>query len=186
MSITKPTSKTPKQKKHSSTPRFNPHLWHVHIGFTAAVLIIGAWVCLGILSGIFLLYAGKQIPGIVKIDARTIEIEMRGVSYDKGGSPPFNPGDGMEYLIVNISVQNHTNQVFNLAPVLQTRVTDQNGTVYTMAPAMLTQPLDAGPVNPGAERTGQLSYIVPDNSQKLVFHFDAASPQKVTAQFPVR
>ena len=179
------THRTKKPKTHPQ--RLGIHAWHIRVHFSLAAAVIGLWICLGILTGLFLLYAGKQVLHPARnTEPNYVEFDMQGISYDTKGSEPFLPGTGRQFLIVKVKVENYTSETFNLAPVIQSHITDEHGKRYDMSPDPVESPLVAGPVKAGQTQTGELTYSVPVAAQHLYFHFDADAPQAIHANYQIR
>ena len=124
--------------------------------------IVGA-AFLAIITGILIVWIVRQhaIPSVSVVSP---------VSYSNG-SESYQPGTSRKYVIIEIEVKNPTTRAFNFAPVVQTYLTDDKGNRYDMAPAELSNPLAAGVILPGETKRGQLSYNVPVDVTKFVFHF---------------
>lgn len=181
--------KNPKKKLSNkrlgvSYPRQKPHTWHTEVHFPVAAVVIGFWALLGIFTGVFVyLYAGHGAtqPYSVSVNGKDgfVTAEVQKVSFDTKGSEPFYVPAGQKFAILTIELENYTDTVFNLAPVVQTAVIDETGKRYGMSPAVLSDPIVAGPLKPNATVEGQVSYLVPANAKHLTFAFDAESPQSV-------
>lgn len=132
------------------------------IRYGQAFLWIGLAVLLALMSaGIALRSMHPIIPRVSVVSPLT---------YNEGGEV-YIAGTDRHYAVVEIEVKNPTTKLFNLAPVLQTYLTDENGTRYEMAPVELENPIVAGVIQPGETRKGQLSFNVPKDVSVFYFHF---------------
>ncbi len=129
-----------------------------------------------------LLAALTAFAVIGSITASTVSVSIdRPVQYTNG-EDPFLPGTNRRFVIITLHVTNRTKDIVHFAPVLQTHLTDKNGTRYDMAPAHAQNPIKAGEIAPGETRSGQLSYNVAQDAENLVFHFypsDAAKEIRI-------
>jgi hypothetical protein len=107
-------------------------------------------------------------------------LEVTKLQIDPTGAPPFVPGNGNEYYVLGLRIKNLSAKPMQLAPVVQTYLRDQSGTSYQLAPAALENPFAAGPLAPGEERAGQLSYDVQKTATDMRFLFDTGLPDVPT------
>jgi hypothetical protein len=104
------------------------------------------------------------------------ELTVTMVRHDAVGTPPFVPGTGYEYYIVDLRIKNTSTMPLQIAPVVQTYLRDAGGNTYNMAPAPMERPYNAGPLAPGEERAGQISFNVLQNAIRPQFIFDTDQP----------
>jgi hypothetical protein len=150
-----------------------PTAEHDYIKRHWAFLLIGTWVLLGILTGFVALRAHREA------EKQSMVVKVIHTTYDKHGQEPFVPGTSYQFVIIDVKVSNNTSDMFNLAPVVQSYITDEQGTKYNMAPAIISRPLAAGRLANGVSTNGTLSYVVPLGVKHLTFHFVADSPQHI-------
>ncbi len=147
----------------------------------AVVGLVMSALFIGIVTGAFILtfWPGRTSPAPT-ITKPSYELKVNSLRTDDQGDQIYRPGAGYRYYIVDITFTNAQNQALALAPVVQTYLEDSAGTKYEMAPAPLTNPFAAGPLEPGASRQGELSYEVPISAQNLQFVFDPGNGLKRT------
>lgn len=124
---------------------------------------IGGAIVLALISAGVALY-------FIRSSARPVLTVVSSVSYSNGDEN-YQPGAGRKYAIVDVEVKNPSSLPFDFAPVVQSYLTDEAGNKYYMAPTELKNPIEAGPIQPGETRRGQLSYNVSTKVQSLQFHF---------------
>jgi hypothetical protein len=169
----KTTRKSELKLKSYHIPKFSSHA-HIHTHW--AMLIMVVWVLIGAVTG------GALVRAHYQRTHNTVTVKVTNTSYDKKGKQPFLPGTGYQFVIVDVAIANNTDQTFNLAPVIQSYLTDEQGNTYQMAPALLDHPLAAGRLADNVSTTGTLSYVVPQNVSRLTFHFNADTPQHIRYQ----
>lgn len=150
---------------------------HSVVGWT----MVGMWATLGLLIGVA--YNQSWINGHRQSSVAVspgVEIGITNPRVDSVGEEPYKAPPGFKFAIVTISVTNSSNVVFNFAPVVQTSVSDSSGQKFAMSPALLKSPVEAGPLEPGQSRSGEVSYLVPSGATSLTYIFD--DPQTHTHQ----
>jgi hypothetical protein len=187
MTISKHTKK--KLSVRRAQKLANPLGRHTHVRLPIAVVVIGAWTLIGIFTGIFVfLYANSEsIPhDQVAVARNPVTFDVQEVRFDVTGAEPFTAPSDQEFVILQVEVKNSTDSIFNLAPVVQTSVTDDSGAHYSMSPAVLDSPLQAGPIDPHGSAKGTLSYLVPKLAKHLVLTFNADAPQPVHTTYTIK
>jgi len=104
-------------------------------------------------------------------------LEITKVQIDPQGSPPFLPGTGYEYYDLTLKIKNVSRTVLQVAPVVQMYLRDKMGTNYELAPAPLLNPFEAGPLQVGEERSGEVSFDVPKSASGMSFVFGTGRPE---------
>lgn len=93
-------------------------------------------------------------------------------SVRRGEPGLLSPGAGNEYLIVNITVANNTNEVQLVSSLLNFSVQNPEGQEHSQSFATgIETPLD-GDVPANGELTGEIGYEVPEGSTGLVLTFE--------------
>lgn len=133
--------------------------------------MMAVWVVVGILVGVFVINHGKKTELDTRASAEAAQVEVTNVRYDSVGTEPYLAPPDLKFAIVDLKVKNSSPDIFHFAPVLQTKVIDEAGQEWPMAPATQENPINAGPVSVGTEITGTVSYLVPIDSQTLKFVF---------------
>lgn len=85
------------------------------------------------------------------------------------GTPPFTAPAGKQYLLIDLTVKNHSDKPIQILPTSDTYVKDQAGNVSYVTPSALENPFRAGELSPGEQIKGQLSYLVPKAGTKKFF-----------------
>lgn len=140
----------------------------VHKGISITAILL--WVLLAVAS-IYAIASYIDSRHVIKINQDGINIVVDSVSFDDVGSYPFTSPKGEKFVIVHIDVTNNSGRVFNFAPVVQTYMVDSEGKRYYMSPAVLKDPIAAGPMSNGSRLSGSLSYLVPVNASNLTLQF---------------
>ena len=161
-------TKTAKSHRHKRKPVAHHHR-QVHHSFGILMTVI--WIVVIVCSAVFA-YRYFTNHRAITIDRNGIVMKVSRVQYTDIGTPPFDAPPGWKYVIVDVTVTNHRTSVFNFAPVIQTHIVGGSGQQYGMSPAILKNPIAAGPMQPGSSLSGSLSYLVPITSQNNSFEFN--------------
>ncbi len=168
--------------KKTTRARLNHTPLHrLHHG--AAWMIVGAWAVVGILTGVFLINRGTLSQFGSKASFGKASLRVTNVQFDAQGSMPYLAPPGLKFVIVTVEVENGAQDIFDFAPVLQSKVIDESGRSWPMSPAMMAKPIQAGPFPTSAKRIGTLSYLVPAATDRMTFEFDPLSPLGQASQY---
>ena len=157
-------------KKQRSSHKHRPVASHRKVRKSVALLMIGIWLVVILCAG-FVAFDYFQGHRSLSITQGGIELRVSKVEYDDVGIQPFATPPGWKYEIVYVTVVNNGRSVFNFAPVLQTYLTDKNGGQYYMSPAILSDPITAGPIASHHSVSGSLSYLVPIHTNNTSLQF---------------
>lgn len=116
-------------------------------------------------------YSAGQIIQTSKFD-----INISDISYDTVGKEPFKPEKNNQYLIFNLYIKNKTNAEMPVFPSSQTMVKDDQGNVYRMTVANVSQPFQAGHLPAGDKIQGQIVFELPKTVRHPVLFFDSGWP----------
>lgn len=173
-----------KPKKASKKPTARVQPYGVKpVPRPAVIGMIAAWAVIGILTGVFLISRGSLSQLGSKASLGKATLEVTNVQYDAVGTQPYLAPPGLKFAIATVKVTNGSSDIFNFAPVLQTKVIDELGQEWSMAPATMEKPIQAGPFPSTATRTGTLSFLVPVNSKSVTFVFDPLVPNGITSKY---
>lgn len=92
-----------------------------------------------------------------------VSISIQKVAYTKG-QKSFTAPPGMHYAIVNLKLTNHSEKPIFIAPASDTYFKEVNGRVAYLTPYSLDNPFRAGELSPGETISGDLSYLVNQQS----------------------
>lgn len=93
-------------------------------------------------------------------DAYTINV--KNVTENDKFDPAFTIGTDETMLIADISITNNTNSPQDVIPSVQFYIRTSDGLYYQMHPSMyVSNPLQAGKLEPGKTITGQISFAIP-------------------------
>ncbi len=102
-----------------------------------------------------------------------MDVTVNGVRADSG-TEFFEPDEGHAFVYVDVTFQNHGSDPAALSALLQMKLTDADGWVYSVdlsATAAGDNPSSDGEVAPGAVRRGELGYQVPVGATGLTWAF---------------
>ncbi|MFO0955718.1 MAG: DUF4352 domain-containing protein [Candidatus Saccharibacteria bacterium] len=167
-------------KKH--VPRA-PQYRHRQVSRAVVIGMIVAWAVIGILTGVYLINNGKMSQFGSDASAGKANLVVTNVQYDAVGKQPYLAPPGLKFAIATVTITNASSERFDFAPVLQTKVIDEKGQEWPMSPAMMDKPIQAGPFPVNATRTGQLSFLIPADAQKVTFVFDPLTANGAPAKF---
>ncbi len=166
--------KTTRARKKTLHGKTSPLLSILKTPKTLIVLVLLCYFFVGGLAGLVLVDLiedrGHESPN----DSREAQVIMRinrVAVKDVEPKAPFPAPDGHKVLVVSVTIRNYSEAAFDFAPVLQTYLTDSNQAHYTMSPSVLTDPISAGKLMPLTETSGELSYLVPNDANRIQFHF---------------
>ncbi len=156
---------------------------HSSLNNYAKFFVIGVWVIVGGLTGNMFVNAlsadqasesSSQNQNSAVISQTTqnkngVEWEVTSATTNKG-SEPFIAPSGEKFVVVNLKITNNSTYAYNFAPVLQTKIVIGEQS-YEMWPTILENPIIAGPVDSGKSISGQLSYLIPENTNDANFVF---------------
>jgi hypothetical protein len=75
--------------------------------------------------------------------------------------PGFKSPEDKHYAIVKLALTNKTDQPIHVYPVFDTYMKASDGTVYKITPFALTDAFRSGDIMPGESLKGELSFLVP-------------------------
>ena len=111
---------------------------------------------------------------------------IRGV--DK--TPVYRSGENIQLDSFRIQMNSGKTEVFEEPNsgtklsfvVVQTHIKSIDGTIYDMSPyPRITNPMDAGDIEPGSSVNGELSYLIPnDEGGELLFFFEPKNTHEKT------
>ncbi len=140
------------------------------------LLVLSVGLLAGIISGVFYLknssdsYKTPIYSQNETIKQPKFEIKLNESNIMQYEEP--NSGMSFSYVIVNISITNTSNDTLSFIPVFQSHIRTAKGKSLDMSPYPdLKNPINAGDIEPGVTLTGELSYLVSNTDQQLLFYF---------------
>lgn len=109
-----------------------------------------------------------------------IGVTFSTITYDDVGIPPvWIPGEGQQFVMIELTVANKSGEVFHFSPVAQLMLTDSSGKTYevTSAPKLINGL--GGPIDPGVTLTGQVGFTVPKNVENLRLTYTSKNSQEI-------
>jgi hypothetical protein len=137
---------------------------------THGIFLLSLWV-LVILTSLLLIAGYIKHHHTLKVRNGGVTLKIDKVKYDDVGSPPFEAPSGWKFIIIHAVLKNNTDKNFPFAPVIQTYMSDSAEHNYTMSPGILKDPIVAGNIPPHGSRSGELSYLVPNNAKGITLKF---------------
>lgn len=111
-------------------------------------------------------------PGEI-VETPDFTITINSSDIDTVGIPQYLPApEGMEFLTIDMTVANKTNQDQLFLPVNSTYLKDQDNNVYGLTATPNVEQGVAGTVPAGDSKTGQIGFMIPQNTQALRFYFE--------------
>ena len=114
-----------------------------------------------------------QIGDLIEISDLTIQIIQ--VSYPEG-TEIVKPREGYKFVAIDIQVENQGETVQEITSIVQMYIKDITGEKFTFhlgAQSIIDSGLPNDELQPGERIRGQIGFQVPDNSEGLMFVFDA-------------
>lgn len=121
-------------------------------------------------------HAPQAKPFGQTLSTKAYELTLSNLRHDSVGDAVYKPANGDEFVVFTIKVKNSTASQLQFLPVLQAYLKDSAGKTYSMTPAPLTNPIQAGGVKGGDTISGQISFEVPKGKTDLNFYFDPGWP----------
>jgi hypothetical protein len=106
--------------------------------------------------------AHPQQPVVMgtQISTGSVIAKVESVSYSDG-VPGFKSPADKHYAIVKLSLTNKSDQPIHVYPVFDTYMKASDGTVFKITPFALTDAFRSGDVMPGEALKGDLSFLIP-------------------------
>ena len=114
-----------------------------------------------------------QIGDLIEISDLTIQIIQ--VSYPEG-TEIVKPREGYKFVAIDIQVENQGETVQEITSIVQMYLKDNTGEKFTFhlgAQSILDSGLPDDELQPGERVRGQIGFQIPDDSEGLMFVFDA-------------
>ncbi len=110
-----------------------------------------------------------------QVTGQHLDTKVLGWKVSTTGDEAFRPKPGYKFVIVDSLVQSRLTKGEWFAPALQSYVQDETGAHYQLSPLLLDKPFDAREYAAGETATGELSYQVPLQSEKLKWCYQTES-----------
>lgn len=107
------------------------------------------------------------------VEIKDFKVTVNKVSTSKGGEV-FKPKSGNEFLKVDITLDNISDQSQNVSSILMFKVVDKDGRSYNQTITENQQGQLDGEVGPGRKMTGEYVVEVPKESKGLELEFDSS------------
>jgi hypothetical protein len=127
------------------------------------VLAIIALVVVGGFAISFIQAAIKAQP--------TMTVSVSDSKYSPGVDQAFIKGSEYRFVTVTFALKNIGKKAVNVVPA-EAYLSDKDGARYGQATHNDKTPFQAGAIEPGSSKTGQLTYQIPNNVHELSFHVD--------------
>ena len=112
-----------------------------------------------------------EMPGVGDTaETDNLRITLNEVRHEATGL--IAPDDGHEYVIVNVTFENKSNEEQNVSTLLQMSLRDDTGQRYTIAFGSNAESTPDGSIAPGDKLRGDVPFEVPTTATGLVFVFD--------------
>lgn len=100
-------------------------------------------------------------------------ITINNVDIDRQGIPQYLPiPEGMQFITLDMDVKNKTSNDILFLPINSTYLKDQDGNIYGLTTTAKVEQEIAGTVVAGDTKTGQVGFMVPQNTSALRFYFE--------------
>jgi hypothetical protein len=99
-----------------------------------------------------------------------LKVTLNSVRHETSGIVP--PKAGMEYLVLDLTFENVSNEPKNVSSLLNFSVKDDTGQKYTVTIGAETKSSPDGKIAPGDKLRGESAFEVPKDAKGLVFIFD--------------
>jgi hypothetical protein len=110
---------------------------------------------------------GIYQPG-TPVQTSQANVIINTIHTEKGSGSLVAP-QGQTYLLLNVTFKNTSDKTISVMPSTQTYIKTADGTVYYMTPLLLEHPFRAGDLKPGDMITGEVSYLVPENTSYTMY-----------------
>jgi hypothetical protein len=102
------------------------------------------------------------------IESGKVQTTINSMRFEQGTGSMAAPA-GKQYLILDVSLTNTSNNTVAILPSTDTYIKTTDGKVYFLTPYALEQAFRAGDLRVGDKITGELSYLVPKDTSYTMY-----------------
>jgi len=100
------------------------------------------------------------------LEFRNSEVTVNSIRYDQGGQY-FGPEEGYEYAVVDITIENISDDSISLSSLLSYSMVDDEGYYYSISMIAETKGTIDGEVSAGQSKRGEVAFEIPSESESL-------------------